>query len=257
MSNIIVTGANQGIGYYMVEKLLEDGHSAAVLDIDIKNLMPLREKYGPRLLPMVCDVRDTKSVENSVAEIAEAFQTIDIAVHNACLCTFKPASETSEDVYRDVFDVNYFGALRLAKAVTPYMQQQRRGRVIFTSSGVGVMGFVNISPYASSKGAIESLAKCLGIEYLHDGITFHLFHPPLTRTASAEPLPVPKEFKANPKTVGRGLAKHIGSKRFIICHSFMQKVQTMGCYLLPVKMGRLMSKMTAGYAAAQPKTVAD
>ncbi len=257
MSNIIVTGGNQGIGYYMVKKLLEDGHSAAVLDIDVANLAPLKEKHGPRLLPLVCDMRDAQSVEKSVAQIADAFQTVDIAVHNACVCTFAPASEIAEDIYRDVLDVNYFGALRLAKAVAPYMQKQRQGRVIFTSSGVGVMGFVNISPYASSKGAIESLAKCLGIEYRSDGITFHLFHPPLTRTASAAPLPVPKEFKADPEKVGRGLAKHIGSKRLIICHSFMQKVQTMGCYLFPVKMGRLMSKMTAGYAAEQGKAAAD
>ena len=255
MSNIIITGANQGIGYYLVEKLLEDGHSAAVLDIDIANLEPLRELYGQRLLPLVCDARDAQSIEKSVAAAVKAFETIDIAVHNACVCTFAPAADTAEEVYHDVFNVNYYGALRLAKAVAPYMQRQKHGKVIFTSSGVGVMGFVNISPYASSKGALESLAKCLGVEYLKDGITFHLFHPPLTRTASAEPLPVPKEFKADPKKVGRGLAKHIGSKRFIICHSFMQKVQTMGCYLFPVKMGRLMSKMTAGYAAEQEKEI--
>ncbi len=253
MASIMITGANQGIGYYMVEKLLEDGHSAAVLDLDVGNLKPLQEQYGQRLLPLVCDVRDTQCVEKSIAQTAQAFGTIDIAVHNACVCTFNAAAETAEDVYRDVFNVNYFGALRLAKAVVPYMQKQKHGKVIFTSSGVGVMGFVNISPYASSKGAIESLAKCLGVEYLNDGISFHLLHPPLTRTASAEPLPVPKEFKADPKAVGRGLAKHIGSKRFIICHSFMQKVQTMGCYLFPVKMGRLMSRLTAGYAVGQGK----
>ncbi len=254
MSHIIITGANQGIGYAMAEKLLADGHSVAVLDLNTANLEPLREKHAERLLTFVCDMRDTESVQKRVAEIAQAFGAIDIAVHNACLCTFTPASETLEEVYHNVIDVNYFGALRLAKAVVPYMQKQKKGKVIFTSSGVGVMGFVNISPYASSKGAIESLAKCLGIEYRDQGITFHLFHPPLTRTASAAPLPVPKEFKADPQKVGRGLAKHIGSKRFIICHSFMQKVQTMMCYLFPVKMGRFMSKMTVGYAAEQVKS---
>ncbi|HBR25330.1 MAG TPA: short-chain dehydrogenase, partial [Firmicutes bacterium] len=82
------------------------------------------------------------------------------------------------------------------------------------SSGVGVMGFINISPYASSKGAIESLAKCLNIEYQNDGISFHIFHPPLTRTKSAEPLPIPKEFMVPPEKVGVGLAKHINKKSF-------------------------------------------
>ena len=56
-------------------------------------------------------------------------------------------------------DVNYFGALRLSKLILPFMREKKEGRIIFTSSGVGVTGFGNISPYASSKGAIESLAK--------------------------------------------------------------------------------------------------
>lgn len=62
---------------------------------------------------------------------------------------------------------------------------------------------------------------------------------------SASPLPVPNEFKASPEKVGYGLAKHINSKRYIICHSFNQKIQTMGCYVFPIKMGTLLSKMTA------------
>lgn len=47
-------------------------------------------------------------------------------------------------------------------------------------SGVGVTGFGNISPYASTKGAFEALAKCLAVENDEYGITVHLFHPPLT-----------------------------------------------------------------------------
>jgi short-subunit dehydrogenase len=115
------------------------------------------------------------------------------------------------------------------------------------------MGFANISPYASSKGAIEALAKCLKIEYQNYGISFHIFHPPLTRTESAKPLPVPEEFKADPEKVGTGLAKHIENKSFIICHSFGQKVQTLACYLFPIKLGKLMSKMTEKYEAEKDK----
>lgn len=127
------------------------------------------------------------------------------------------------------------------------MKNQNYGKVIFTSSGVGVMGFVNISPYASSKGAIEALAKCLNIEYAGHNISFHIFHPPLTNTRSASPLPVPKELMEDPEKVGIGLAKHIRKTAFIICHSLPQKVQTMGCYWFPIKMGKLMSRMTKAY----------
>lgn len=244
MANIVITGANQGIGYYFVERLLKDGNRVAVLDLETDQLAKLKETYENNLLYYLADVRDQESMDNVITEVVSEFGSIDIAVHNACKCTFDSHANTDLNTYREVLDVNYFGALRLAKSVLPYMVEQNRGKVIFTSSGVGVTGFMNISPYASSKGAIEALAKCLKIEYAKNNISFHIFHPPLTRTKSSDPLPVPKEFKALPETVGQGLAKHIHSKRFIICHSFGQKMQILGCYLFPVKMGKLLSKLT-------------
>lgn len=246
VNNIIITGANQGIGYYMVEKLLAEGNKVSVLDIETDNLANLREKYDSLIYYKV-DLRNYDEVKKAVDETIAAFDSIDIAVHNACKCTFASESETCLDTYNDVFDVNYFGALRLVKCIVPYMSLQKKGRVIFTSSGVGVTGFMNISPYSSTKGALEALAKCLRIEYAKDNITFHIMHPPLTRTKSASPLPVPDEFKALPEKVGYGLARHIDSKRFIICHSFNQKIQTLGCYLFPTQMGDLLSKLTANY----------
>lgn len=252
MKNIVITGAANGIGYYLVEQLLSEGYNVTVLDLETDNLGRLCEKYDS-LLSMACDVRDLKQMEDCVSESIKKYGSIDCAIHNACLCTFESMEQTGEEIYYDVMAVNYFGALHLAQAVLPYMKSQKNGKVIFTSSGVGVTGFVNISPYASSKGAIEALAKCLNIEYQDDGISFHIFHPPLTRTKSAEPLPIPKEFMVGPEKVGAGLAKNINKKAFIICHSFGQKAQTLLCYLLPIKMGKFLSKMTAKYIAEQDK----
>lgn len=247
MANIIITGANRGIGYFFVEQLLKDGNKIAVFDLDTDNLKQLKTEHEDRLLYIEVDVRNQDDLHNAVKSVISEFSVIDIAIHNACKCTFEAETGTDLDTYRDVLDVNYFGALRLTKSVLPYMIEQKKGKIIFTSSGVGIMGFTRISPYASSKGAIEALAKCLKIEYAKNNISFHLFHPPLTRTKSAEPLPVPQEFMASPEKVGHGLAKHINSKRFIICHSIGQKVQTLGCYLFPLKMGKLMSKLTDHY----------
>ena len=245
--NVVITGANQGIGYFMVEQLLKDGNRVAVFDLKTENLEALKATYGERLLYFKADVRNQEELSSAVACAAARFTIIDAAIHNACRCTFEAEANTEIDTYKDVFDVNYFGALRLAKSVLPYMVKQNKGRIIFTSSAVGVMGFTRISPYASSKGAIESLAKCLNIEYAKNNISFHIFHPPLTRTKSAEPLPVPEEFMALPEKVGSGLAKHINAKHFIICHSWGQRAQTLWCYLFPLKMGKLMSKMTDRY----------
>ncbi len=247
MANIIITGANQGIGYYLAEQLLMDGNKISVLDLEMDNLIPLKERYETNLLCFCVDVRNDTEIKEAVDSTFRQFGNVDIAVHNACKCTFDTEADTDMDTYRDVFEVNYYGALRLAKSVLPYMVEQNKGRMIFTSSGVGVTGFMGISPYASTKGALEALAKCLRIEYKKNNISFHIFHPPLTQTKSSAPLPVPKEFKALPETVGRGLAKNIHSKHFIICHNLSQKLQMMGCYMFPLKMGSLLSDLTAGY----------
>ena len=248
MKNIMITGAGQGIGFYLAKQLLADGYHVTVLDLNVSGLDELA-KTSPGLLSLVCDVRDQTAVCSAVDRSIREFGNVDCAIHNACRCTFGPMEESAEETFREVFDVNYFGALHLARAVLPHMRERRQGKIIFTSSGVGVTGFADISPYASSKGAIEALAKCLNIEYQGSGITFHLFHPPLTRTQSAAPLPVPKEFMALPEKVGAGLAKRVEKRSFVLCHSVGQKLQMAACYLFPVslgkRLGKMMSRMTA------------
>lgn len=241
---IIILGANRGIGYYMVKHLLELGNFISVLDIETDNLKNLKENYPDNLIAITADAKKDEDIKHGVHETIKQFGKIDIAVHNACLCTFESEPNSDYELYNKVMDINFFGALRLSKAVLPEMRKQGFGRIIFTCSGVGVTGFGNISPYASSKGAIESLAKCLEIENQKYGISFHLFHPPLTDTASASELPVPKEFMANPQKVGKGLAEHIDSDKFVICHSFSQAMQMKLCYRHPLFMGKMMWKMT-------------
>ena len=246
MKNIILLGANEGIGYWLAKQLLKDGNNVGILDICLDNLNDLKQQYKEQLFVMKCNAKAKEEIDVAVAEYVKKYNGIDVAIHNACKCTFDSMENTTEEVYQDVFDVNYFGALRLTRSVVCYMKDTG-GNVIFTSSGVGVMGFTKISPYASTKGAIESFAKCMNIEYKKNNISFHIFHPPLTNTNSASPLPVPKEFMADPEKVGRGLAKNINKKSFIICHNFSQQMQMKMTYLLPLQLGRLMSKMTDAY----------
>lgn len=244
MSNILIVGANQGIGYHMVSRLLEKGNKVTVLDIHKEHISELQNQYRDSLLIVSADATDEDSLSEGIKTAINEFGKIDIAIHNACLCTFDSEQNTDYEVYKKVMDVNYFGALRLSKLVLPFMREEKKGRIIFTSSGVGVTGFGNISSYASTKGAIESLAKCLEIENQDYGITFHLMHPPLTKTASSSGLPVPKEFMADAETVGKGLADNIYSKKFVICHSFGQAIQMKLCYRHPLYMGKMMWKMT-------------
>ena len=134
--HIIITGGNQGIGFYLTEHLLELGNHVTVLDVEITELLKLKEKYPAQLLPVICDVRNKDGIQEAVRMSVTNYGDIDIAIHNACLCTFGPMKDTDCTVYEEVFHVNYFGALRLAKAVVPYMEKAGKGKVIFTKNGI-------------------------------------------------------------------------------------------------------------------------
>ena len=249
MAAILITGANQGIGYHLTVALLRQGHQVAVLDWETHHLaaLPTQLAYYP------VDVRQGEALQAAVAA-AQAWQgTPEVVIHNACCCPFGGVEALDLGQVQAAFATNYCGALQLVRCVGPALRAQGRGRVIFTSSGVGITGFPGLSAYASTKGALEALAKCLNLEYAGDGVTFHLIHPPLTRTQSSAPLPVPPEMMADPETVGRGLARRLFSPRFLLCHSLLQKVQTLLCYAFPLPMGSLLAKLTARYQGLTPQ----
>lgn len=255
MGTFFLTGGNRGIGYYMVKQWLADGNSAAVLDLDCANLLPLRERYPGKLLCFTADVTDAQAVADAVAQTQSTLGPINVAVHNACLCLFLPLEALTPKDYRRVMEVNLLGAVHLAQAVLPGMKAHRSGRLCLTSSGVGVTGFSGISAYAASKGAIESLAKCLRLECRPFGVTVHLLHPPLTDTESSSPLPVPREFKAKAERVGAGLARRILQRRFVITPSLGDAFSVRMSYLLPLQMGALLDKMTARASGGPSRSV--
>ncbi len=100
MSNIVITGANQGIGYYFVEQALKVGNKVAVLDVDTVNLERLAQLFPSKLLYYKTDVCDEIQIRTAIADIIKKFQQIDIAIHNACLCTFDKEAATSIHINR-------------------------------------------------------------------------------------------------------------------------------------------------------------
>ena len=130
MADILIVGADQGIGYFLAESLLENGNRVAVLDIRTDHIAELQPKYGNSLLVIKADAADSLSVQEGVMQAFDCFGSIDIAIHNACLCTFDSEPDTDLEVYRQVMDVNFYGALRLAKAVLPHMREAGKGRLM-------------------------------------------------------------------------------------------------------------------------------
>ena len=240
---VVITGANNGIGFYMTRSLLQDGHRVAGFDLSGENLSALSDTYPDRWRFYCCDVTDAVQVRASVESLVHEWSTIDILVNNACLAIFAPFEQRTLDDTRREFEVNFFGYLHMIQAVLPYMKAQRKGIIHNVSSSVGITGFPGVSGYASTKGAIEALTRTLALEFEPHGLKVNLVHPPLTNTKSAAPLGVPAQAMEDPANVGRKLARKIQSTASIVTPDFRTAVGLFVSRHFPDAMGRLMARM--------------
>ncbi len=242
-SVVIVTGANNGIGFHMSTALLEAGYCVAGLDLSGENLSSLQDAFANRLHVCICDVTDDVQVRTSIESIVQRWGHIDILVNNACIALFAPFETRTLEQTRREFEVNYFGYARMIAAVLPHMKAQKGGIIHNLSSGVGITGFPGISGYASTKGAIESLTRTLALEFAPYGIWVNLMHPPLTNTKSAAPLGMPAQAMDDPAKVGRHLAKEIRSTKQVIASDLRTAIYLFFAYRYPQALGRLFAKL--------------
>ena len=240
---VIITGANNGIGFHMAAALLEERYRVAGFDLSGENLAALQETYPNRLLFWRCDVTDEAQVEAAVEAVVQRWGRIDVLVNNACLAIFKPFEEKTLEETRREFEVNYFGYVRTIAAVLPQMKTQGGGIIHNVGSGVGITGFPGIYGYVSTKGAIEALTRTLALELARYGICVNLVHPPLTNTRSAAPLGIPPQAMADPADVGRKLAKKILSTKPVITPDFKTAAYLFFARRYPDAVGRLFGKM--------------
>jgi NAD(P)-dependent dehydrogenase (short-subunit alcohol dehydrogenase family) len=230
---VVITGANDGIGLGLARALAADGWRVACLDLSGENLS--------NLWFLRCDVTDPAQVEAAITAVIAKWEQIDVLVNNACVAVLARFEEKALGATRREFEVNYFGYLNVIRAVLPHMKARRRGIIHNVSSAVGISGFAGMYGYASTKGAIEALTRTLAIELAPSGIAVNLIHPPLTRTKSSAPLGLPSRFMADPATVGRKLAKRIGSTKAVITPGLAEAIAVLVARLLPGAMGRFLS----------------
>ena len=105
--------------------------------------------------------------------------------------------------------MNYFGYVRMIRAVSPHMRARNSGIVHNVSSGVGRVGNPGLTGYASTKGAIESLARSLRHELRRENVVCTIVHLRPVKTRSVAALGYPESQMADPEYVGRKLAEKI------------------------------------------------
>jgi NAD(P)-dependent dehydrogenase (short-subunit alcohol dehydrogenase family) len=129
------------------------------------------------------DVTDPASIETAVATVlSETDNTLDAVVHNAGIAVAGVLEDLSDgDIWR-VMDTNFFGVLRLTRALLPRFREQRRGRIVLLSSQAAFAGQPGNSMYCASKWALEGWAESLAYEVDPFGIDVVLIEPGPYRT---------------------------------------------------------------------------
>lgn len=173
----LVTGASSGIGAAAGAAFVEAGYHVIGTSRNAGGAAP---REGVTLLDL--DVGSDDSVAALVEAVIGRFGRIDVLVNNAGIGSGGAAEESSIDQAQRVFDVNFFGLIRMTNAVLPYMREQGEGRIINVSS---VLGFVPVpfgALYAASKHAVEGYSESVDHEVRQHGVRVLLVEPGFTKT---------------------------------------------------------------------------
>jgi NAD(P)-dependent dehydrogenase (short-subunit alcohol dehydrogenase family) len=171
--NVLITGASSGIGAATATHLAECG--LRVFGTSRTPRSPATDASGLRWLAL--DVCDDASVDAAVATMAAEVDAIEAVVCNAGVGIFGSVEETPIEAARAQFETNYFGVLRILRAVLPGMRSRGRGRVALVGSLAGRAPIPFQSHYSSSKAAIDALALALRNEVGPLGIGVSLIEP--------------------------------------------------------------------------------
>jgi 3-oxoacyl-[acyl-carrier protein] reductase len=177
---VLVTGGNRGIGRAIAEAFVAQGDRVAVTT---------RSGGAPEgCLDVRCDITDAAAVEAAFAEVEAAHGPVEVLVANAGITADGLLVRMSDDDWASVIDTNLTGSFRLAKRAVSKMMRARRGRIIFISSVVGLLGSGGQVNYAASKAGLVGMARSIAREYGSRGITANVVAPGFVETDMTDTL---------------------------------------------------------------------
>src|SRR5881396_2152287 len=173
----LVTGASSGIGAATAERLAKAGYK-------VYGTSRRGAEAGKRSFEMVpLDVTSDESVEAAVSEVMRRDGRIDLLVNNAGFGVAPAgAEESSIDQARSIFETNFFGLIRMTRAVVPHMRRRGSGRIINIGSVLGFLPMPYGALYAATKHAVEGYSESLDHELRTRGIRVSVIEPAYTKT---------------------------------------------------------------------------
>jgi len=169
--NIIVTGASRGIGFQLVNQLIEAGHNVLGLS---RNIDALKSMETKNLHVLATDISNESHLRQVEFFVSDRWQQVDIIIHNAGKLISKPFGETTTNEFLEVFKVNVFAVAELTRLLLPHLVNGSHVVTISSMGGIqGSMKFPGLAAYSSSKGAVITLTELLAEEYKKRGIAFN------------------------------------------------------------------------------------
>jgi len=178
----IITGCSTGIGRAIAHHVLSIGERVAVTARDPEKVQDIVDAFPGRAIGLALDVTDQESVDRAVADAIGHFGGIDILVNNAGYGYVASIEEGDEAEVKAMFETNFFGALRMMKAVLPGMRARRSGRIIQISSLAGRIANPATGYYSSSKFALEAASEALSREVADLGVKVCSIAPGMFRS---------------------------------------------------------------------------
>lgn len=173
----LVTGASSGIGAATAEKLTQAGYQ-------VYGTSRRGPQAGRRPFEMLTlDVTRDESVAATVDEVLRREGRIDLLVNNAGFGVAPGgAEESSIEQARTIFETNFFGLVRMTRAVVPHMRRQGSGRILNVGSVLGLLPMPFGALYSATKHAVEGYSESLDHELRTRGIRVSIIEPAYTKT---------------------------------------------------------------------------
>ena len=182
---VVVTGSSSGIGYETSLLLARNGFTTYATMRNLSKSMKLQDiaqQENLKLKILQLDVTNDTSVKDAIDQIFKEQNRIDILINNAGYDIMGSVEDLSISDFKDQFETNFFGIVRIVKEVLKIMRNQREGKIINISSIGGRVGIPLNSAYISSKFALEGFSETIRYELQDFGIDVLLIEPGLVKT---------------------------------------------------------------------------
>lgn len=189
----VITGGSRGIGLAIAKKLAEGGANIAILYVgdesEGKAAKAELEQYGTKVEQYFCDVADFDGSKAVTEKVIEEFGKVDILVNNAGITRDKLVLNMEERDFDAVINVNLKGTYNMIKHFYKHFMKNRGGRIVSTSSIVGLIGNAGQANYSASKAGIIGLTKSVARELAGRNVTVNAVAPGYIGTDMTNVLP--------------------------------------------------------------------